>query len=201
MVGLPSTIIADHFFERNNTFSDWCNERHITTYFSPPYAHQVNGLVERSHGLLWDRLRTSLADVPSNTSQSAFTSIFRHALMSLNRRPMPDLSNLSPSEILFGFVPRDQLSLHSDQAKLSSRQADDISNPDITLRLAFLADSREEALTALQAAQKGVPLANRVHHSRLRPFVTASDQLFNPIDSAEDAEDTSPLSIAVAELL
>ncbi|SPO20939.1 uncharacterized protein UTRI_00416 [Ustilago trichophora] len=144
---LPSTIITDggSHFDCAEVY-DFLTEHGVDQHITPAYAPWVNGLVERNNGLILQTLRRLCAAAAVDAVSSLtfpWTEQLSTATRELNRRPIADLSNLSPTELLFGFVMADRTHAASATPELA----------DVQMQRAFIDVRQVEALSTLEAAQ------------------------------------------------
>ncbi|SPO26017.1 uncharacterized protein UTRI_02291 [Ustilago trichophora] len=145
---LPSTIITDggSHFDCAEVY-DFLTEHGVDQHITPAYAPWVNGLVERNNGLILQTLRRLCAAAMENavTTSLAFpwTEHLSSATRELNRHPINDFSNLSPTELLFGYVMADRVPAATGTPTLS----------DVQMQRAFIDVRRVEALSTLETAQ------------------------------------------------
>ncbi|SPO24480.1 uncharacterized protein UTRI_03748 [Ustilago trichophora] len=144
---LPTTIITDggSHFDCAEVY-DFLTEHGVDQHITPAYAPWVNGLVEQNNGLILQTLRRLCAAATAPTvSQLAFpwTEHLSTATRELNRRPIVDLSNLSPTELLFGYVIAERVPAATGAPELI----------DIRMQRAFVDVRRVEALSTLETAQ------------------------------------------------
>ncbi|SPO31487.1 uncharacterized protein UTRI_06617 [Ustilago trichophora] len=156
---LPKTIISDggSHFDCAEVY-DFLDDNDVGHHITPAYAPWVNGLVERNNGLIIQGLRKLCASATSASStRFPWLDQLSAVIRELNTRPIPDLSNLSPTELLFGYVLKD---------RESSRVESPTTN-EVHLQRAFIDTRRVDALSTYEAAQ-----AKRTEKSRPRRLGT-----------------------------
>ena len=145
---LPARIVTDgasHFDCAE--VSDFLTYNEVEHRVVSSYAPWINGLVERNNGLILQALRKRLATPLMQSSQAGTTSWVPHlkvVVYELNRRPIEDMANWSPVELLFGFTIRESRS--STGLQYANEDA-------IRHQRAFVDVARVDASAHLEAAQ------------------------------------------------
>ncbi|SPO32317.1 uncharacterized protein UTRI_02874 [Ustilago trichophora] len=152
---LPITIISDggSHFDCAEVY-DFLADNNVGHHITPAYAPWVNGLVERNNGIIIQALRRVCASVTSaSTSDFPWNDHLSTVLWEINHRPIHDLSNLSPTELLYGYVIADR-----EKSRVGSPMASEVH-----LQCAFIDTRQVDAMSSYKAAQ-----AKRTNKSRPR---------------------------------
>lgn len=154
IAAVPRRIVTDngsHF--ANKEVAAVCEALGIVQSFVPVHAPWVNGLVERSNGLLVAQLRTLCRDAGTND----WASLLPTAVQSINRRVMPAVG-YSPQQLLFGLVHFGAYDAHGQLV------ADDELPPteDIIEIHQTLVETLRDSVTAERIAQisEATPISN-----------------------------------------
>ncbi|SPO32318.1 uncharacterized protein UTRI_02875 [Ustilago trichophora] len=152
---LPITIISDggSHFDCAEVY-DFLADNDVGHHITPAYAPWVNGLVERNNGIIIQALQRVCASATSASSTDfPWYDHLSTVLWEINHRAIPDLSNLSPTELLYGYIIADR-----EESKVGSPTA-----AEVHLQRAFIDTRRVDAMSSYEAAQ-----AKRTEKSRPR---------------------------------